>query len=348
MLPGPDQIITCPHCGGLAKYRTWLSGTSFGEIAWSDGKREYLGMMPPSLPAVGRCRHCPQCFWLAEARKVGTIPFRSGEDRQSDPTWAAAQEVEEPSEEEYYLALQGGLAKGLQQEKTLRILAWWRRNDGLRYHPAGGAATSGAFRRNLEALVGLLEERGESDRLLKAEVLRELGEFDAAKGLLGRAGSAQYRSAARQLRDLCDRGDRLVRQLSFEESQDVGALIKMAKRKRHGSYLPAIRALGEIGPQAREAVPLLIQFLRDSDLRVAFAARDALREIGDWAEQAAPVLVELMCDEREMVRGLAAKLLGESGQHAKPAIPALQRALEDESCYVRMYAERALRSLGPS
>ena len=38
MLPGPDQIIACPHCGGLGKFRTWLSGSSFGEIAWSDGR----------------------------------------------------------------------------------------------------------------------------------------------------------------------------------------------------------------------------------------------------------------------------------------------------------------------
>jgi hypothetical protein len=303
-------------------------------------------MMPPRLPAVVRCRHCPQCFWLSEARKVSTIPYGSRGDLQSDPAWAAAQEVEEPNEEEYYLALQGGLAKDLQQERTLRILAWWRRNDGLRNHPGGGAATSGASRRNLEAIFGLLDERGESDRLLKAEVLRELGEFDAAKGLLGRAGSAQYRCAARQLRDLCDRGERSVQQLSFEESQDVGALIKMAKRTGVSRW-SVIRALGKMGPHAREAVPMLIGFLRDSDLEVAFAARDALREIGNWAEKAAPVLVALLGDEREMVRGLAAKMLGESGRYARSAIPGLQRALEDESCYVRMYAERALRSLAP-
>src|SRR5262249_46271369 len=38
MLPGPDTIIACPHCG-LARHRMWLSGSSFGAIVWSDGKR---------------------------------------------------------------------------------------------------------------------------------------------------------------------------------------------------------------------------------------------------------------------------------------------------------------------
>jgi len=346
MLRGPDEIMACPYCGSLAMCRTWMSGTSFGEIAWSDGKHEHVGMMPPSPPTVVRCRQCAQCYLLAEARKVGTVaPRWFGEDRQADPAWAAAPVVKEPTEEECYQALQDSLRKGPQLERTLRMLAWWRRNDGLRSHPAGDATASAACRRNLEALATLLDEDDESDRLLKAEVLRELGEFEAARGLLGRAGSALYRGAARQLRDLCDRGDRSVRQLSFEESQDVGALIEMAKRTCTQSRLSAIWALSRIGPHAREAVPVLVGLLRDSEVEVAFAAQDALCEIGNWADQAAPVLVKLLGDKRYMVRGMAAKLLGKSGPHAKPAIPALQRALEDESCYVRMYAERALRSL---
>jgi hypothetical protein len=347
MLLGPDQIIACPRCDRLARFQTWMSGTSFGVIAWSDGKREHLGMMPPCPPTVVRCRHCAQYYWLAEARKVGTVAPWRGEDRQADPAWGAAREVKEPTEEEYYQALQGSLAKGSQQERTLRMLAWWRRNDGLRFHPAGGATASGGCRRNLEALARLLDEGDECDRLLKAEVLRELGEFEAAKGLLDRAGSALYRGAARQLRDLCNRADRSVRRLSFEESQDVGALIEMATNTARGSRLSAIRALDQIGSHAREAVPLLVGLLRDKDVEVVFAAYDALCQIGNWAEQAAPVLVELLGDERDMVRGMAAKMLGESGPHAKSAIPALQSALEDESCYVRMNAERALRSLAP-
>jgi|GEM_PF-6669696 len=31
MLPGPDQIISCPKCKkGLAKYMTQMSGNTFG------------------------------------------------------------------------------------------------------------------------------------------------------------------------------------------------------------------------------------------------------------------------------------------------------------------------------
>jgi hypothetical protein len=346
MMPGPDQIIACPHCSGLARYSTWLSGTSFGTIVWSDGKQEHLGMMPPFPPAVVRCRHCAKCFWLAESEEIGIVKAGDMEGQQVNPAWSTAQEIEEPAEEEYYQALESNLAKDHQQERNLRMLAWWCRNNDHRVRPVGSVIVSGACRRNLEALARLLNEDEENDRLLKAEVLRELGEFELAKEILGRDGSSTYRGTARQLRDLCDRGDRCVRQLSFPESQDVGALLEMAKTTGR-SRLSAVRALSRIGPHAREAVPLLVELLRDSDIVIVFAARDALCQIGNWSEQAVPVLMDLLRDGSDMVRGIAAKQLGESGPHAISAIPALQRALGDECFYVRMHAERALRSLVP-
>src|SRR6516162_9126298 len=132
MLPGPDLIIACPHCCGLVRYWTWLSGTSRGTIVWSDGKQKFLGMMPPSPPAVVRCRHCARCYWLAESDEVGTVQAWGEEGQQVNPAWSAAREIEEPAEEEYYQALESNLAKDHQQERALRMLTWWCCNDALR------------------------------------------------------------------------------------------------------------------------------------------------------------------------------------------------------------------------
>jgi hypothetical protein len=249
MLPGPDQIIGCPHCQGLAKYRTWVSGTGFGVVCWTDGKQENVGMIGPRPPAVVKCRHCAECYWLADADEIGTVAPWDGQP--VDPAWRAAQEVEEPAEEDYDRALQKSLADDRRQERTLRMLAWWRRNDAFRSRPECVTSASEVWRRNLEALAGLLEDGDENDRLLKAEVLRELGQFQPAKELLSRVHSSEHRGVVRQLRNLCDRGDRCVRQLSFEESQDVGVLIEMAKAEGRRSRLLAIRAMREIGPHAR-------------------------------------------------------------------------------------------------
>lgn len=50
---------------------------------------------------------------------------------------------------------------------------------------------------------------------MKAEVLRELGEFDSAKQILNSVGSSEFTEVVQQLRSLCDVGDTQVRELQF-------------------------------------------------------------------------------------------------------------------------------------
>jgi hypothetical protein len=218
MLPGPDQIIACPHCQGLAKYMTLMSGNTFGASVWTDGKQ--IAPMLPRSPAVVRCRHCKRFYWLASAEEVGTLVRWGGDGSHVDPTWTSVEEVEEPSEEEYYAAIEGNLASDRRQERFLRIFAWWRGNDPLRERLSTGVASvttrPNAWRRNLEALAELLNEDDENDLVMKAEVLRELGEFGAAIDVLSRVGSPEYRDVVRQIRSLCDREDSDVKQLRFE------------------------------------------------------------------------------------------------------------------------------------
>src|SRR5262245_39857507 len=107
MMPGPDRIVACPHCNGLAKHLTLLSGNTIGARTWTDGKQ--LAPMLPRPPAVVKCRHCAECYWLSEAREVGSLDrWRGG---TVDPAWEAAELVAEPTEEGYYQAIEKGLAK---------------------------------------------------------------------------------------------------------------------------------------------------------------------------------------------------------------------------------------------
>jgi hypothetical protein len=43
MLPGPDQIVACPNGQGLEKYRTLVSGNTFGARVWTGGSRNRQG-----------------------------------------------------------------------------------------------------------------------------------------------------------------------------------------------------------------------------------------------------------------------------------------------------------------
>ncbi len=207
---GPDQVVACPHCKGLAKNLTLISGNTVGARTWTDGK--LVAPMLPRPPAVVKCAHCRKCYWLADAEKLAGDAARAG------IPW-----VEEPTADEYLLALDQGLAKDREQERTVRILAWWRGNDAFRsksqINTGTAAPSSASFRENLEALAPLLDHDDDHDRIMKAEVFRELGAFQLTVELLNQVTTEKYAGAVRQLGSLCDRGDSLVRELRFGEQQ---------------------------------------------------------------------------------------------------------------------------------
>ncbi|MBM4094456.1 MAG: hypothetical protein FJ276_34395 [Planctomycetes bacterium] len=212
MIPGPDQIIACPHCNTKAKYMTLMSGNDCGARVWTDGKM--VAPMLPQPPEFVKCSGCGGCYWLEDAEEVGTVdPF--------SPHRSAVQPVEEPSANEYFAALEKGDAPDREREKRLRVLAWWRSNDAFRHTPptreSSVATVSAACKENLETLKDLLDEQQEVDCLLKAEVLRELGQFASAKQLLGRVTSADYALFVHQVLPLCDAEDAWVRELHLDD-----------------------------------------------------------------------------------------------------------------------------------
>jgi hypothetical protein len=129
--------------------------------------------------------------------------------------WSNAAEVKEPSADEYLDAIEAGLAKDEVQEKSLRALAWWRANDSVREwrFPAEVApASPDGFRRNLLRLADLLTDDNDNDRLMRAEVLRELGDFAAAKQAL-REVSTDLGWVVQQIHRYCAAKDTRVHKL---------------------------------------------------------------------------------------------------------------------------------------
>ncbi len=238
MIPGPDQIIECPHCKTLARVRTLISGNTFGAQWWTDGKM--IAPMLPVSPAITRCRGCGRYFWISQAKVVGEIPpwlvspdalnERLAELMPSDqaarlkrewekfpPEWKAAERVRELTEMEYLEAIQNGMAHNREQERYLRICAWWAGNDPLRFSNPERAPTilqrSPEALRNLERLLELLDETNPVERLQKAEVLRELGRFDEALQLLEFDFPDEYKKVADLIRELARRKNPLVQEV---------------------------------------------------------------------------------------------------------------------------------------
>lgn len=222
MIPGPDQIVACPKCKGMGRYMTLVSGNTIGARIWTDGRQ--IAPMLPRPPVVVKCRHCTECYWLADAEEVGDVDLMDDEGKQVNSARDDVREVEEPTEEEYYEAIKNGLATDTTQERNLRVLTWWRRNDAFRNisrdKAQADSCVSAACRENFEALVHLLTEKDETDLLMKVEVLRELGQFASAKELLGHVDAHGVEAVVRQFRLLCEKRDTCVRELNFSPSED--------------------------------------------------------------------------------------------------------------------------------
>lgn len=215
MLCGPDQIVGCPHCSKPARQPTIRMGNPVGVRVWTDGKQ--ISPMEFEAPVVAVCLGCDHPFWLASAKILGEIDSLKGEEGvvDLDPLWLEAEHLEEPSEEEYHRAIAVGLATNPDQERTLRILTWWRENDSFREKaPTGSPHTAtGPRRKNLEALSLLLGEAEVGERLMRAEVLRHLGKFELSRSLLAKTDYAPFGPIVEQMRCLCEAKDSLVREL---------------------------------------------------------------------------------------------------------------------------------------
>ncbi|NJR49090.1 MAG: hypothetical protein HC780_05480 [Leptolyngbyaceae cyanobacterium CSU_1_3] len=135
-------------------------------------------------------------------------------------------------------------------------------------------------------------------------------------------------------------------EMGVDAKSAVPTLAQAARDRNASIRLKAIRALAEIGPVAKSAIPDLSVALKDTDEQVRLEAANALGKMGDAAKTAVPSLVEALSDPRQAVRVSAIHALSSLGAEAKPAMADLTQALSDPQREVRVSAIVALGRLG--
>jgi HEAT repeat protein len=118
-----------------------------------------------------------------------------------------------------------------------------------------------------------------------------------------------------------------------------------AKRDGGGPAERAARALGRIGPAARDAIPALLKAMR-TEHYVRISAAKALVSMGTAAKPAVPDLIPLL--ESRETRPWAGRILGAIGPDARAAVPALVEALKDRDSFVAADVGSALLRIDPS
>jgi hypothetical protein len=216
MKPGPDKVLACPNCETLIVVFSLASGNTIDARTWTDGKME--APMLPELPALAKCRICQAYYWLADAQPVGEIPLW-GTQREAIPeSWKKAARIRDLTEEELFEALDRVAAKSRDQELYLRFRTWWAGNDVWRDEPSQNVGLGKTARRpeavhNLESLLNILDDDKLSERLFKAEILRELERYAEALLLLDTAFPASLLPTVELIRSLARENDPLVREM---------------------------------------------------------------------------------------------------------------------------------------
>jgi HEAT repeat protein len=107
----------------------------------------------------------------------------------------------------------------------------------------------------------------------------------------------------------------------------------------------SVVAIGELGADAAEAIPDLIETLDDPDVKTTSEAASALAKMGP--SKVLPTLVKALADKRPKVRAGAVSSLSELRGSAASAYPALLKLRSDESAEVRRSLLPALVFINP-
>jgi HEAT repeat protein len=134
-------------------------------------------------------------------------------------------------------------------------------------------------------------------------------------------------------------------------SDSARALVdKLGRVDRAIVRVNAIRALGEIGPDAMPAVPALLDASKSGDLKIATRAVEALAKIDlRSAATRLPLLLDWMtAGQDSTIRLTAMASLRDLGPAAATAIPALLRVADEEDLAISAAAIEAISSIDPA
>jgi HEAT repeat protein len=112
-----------------------------------------------------------------------------------------------------------------------------------------------------------------------------------------------------------------------------------------------IVALGEIGPEAREAIPALMAILESPETRrerTAVLAAAALRRIDPESELSLKALLDILHHGSDDSEVMAAGALADFGPSAAPAVPHLKGMLVNDDPLRTAAAARTLAAIGPA
>jgi HEAT repeat protein len=135
--------------------------------------------------------------------------------------------------------------------------------------------------------------------------------------------------------------------IGTEAKELAPAVLKIAANKYGPNWEHSLWALGSIGAEPTEAVPILKDALQDERAQYArMISAQALGALGEKAKDALPALHMALSDSDSQVRVDAAYAVWQIDRDAAKAVPVLTAALKDEASQNPGARQRAVFRLG--
>lgn len=174
MLHGPNHYYKCPNCDNLLTKGSLISGNTFGATRFSDGKM--IAPMLIEFPDLTKCNKCDTIFWLCKIEEIDIQ--KESEDKKA--VLKNAVEVKFLVIDDYLRALDTGIAENKKEELIIRERIWWAYNDRIRsgHKIFNDIYDELRWNDNLNKLLLLLDKTDTNQKLMTAEINRNLGNFE--------------------------------------------------------------------------------------------------------------------------------------------------------------------------
>ncbi len=168
--------------------------------------------MLPEFPDLTRCKTCQTILWLSKLTELGTYDY----DAEINTEWQNAPSADFLGIDGYFEVLEKGVAENKEDELYVRQSIWWAYNDRVRSQQNCFKDEHDELRwkENLVQFLNLLDASDLNQKIMMAEVNRNLGEFEKCIGLVESIDNSNLDWLKEKLVNECKRENRWVVKLS--------------------------------------------------------------------------------------------------------------------------------------
>lgn len=184
MRPGSIKIIKCEKCFDLICVGTYTSMNTMNSEIWTDGR--IFGIFYSRPEPIVKCPYCLEMIWKEEQEEIDSVPYSNSVPCEN------IMYVKSLELQDYYDMLCDSNLNN-KKERYIRIQIWQLENDSRRPLDGEACTTKRTIIKkdfslreiyNMKSLLHLLDSNNELERIMLAEVNRNLSRFDVAYRLL--------------------------------------------------------------------------------------------------------------------------------------------------------------------